>query len=325
MPREPRPFPRFIRSPWIGCFILAFALVLVQAIPLLGWLLTILGLSLLIALLINMGFAAMALEAALRPQSRLLFVWPLLWFGGYGFVALISHMQADQMRAAAAAQNAAAHVRWDPATTALRFDHMDDSGTFWGLDLEPGFAVQAYPIDRAFRRAPAGGTRWGASGASWLEYRDCPGPMGIGSTDDERQWSMVWRGGYGTTQPFHKITGVCAWSGPAEPTGPVVDVVAAPVQRIGGLVEGITQDMTINAPDQRPVTVRALQVGALPWTPWLLINLWPDRGGAKLGFYRGNWRVFKDGTNATPLPVVAAALGLKPTTIEAKVAAAHRQ
>ena len=309
----------FLRTVWVGCLVGTVVAVLATAIPLLGILFAILGAPFLPILLLNAAFVAMVVDA-LVSRIWLLLLPPLLWFGGYEIVAAVSHAQVTMLRAAAASQNAHAKAHWNRAAQSVRIDKTDTSSEFWASDITPGALVETYGLDVAY---DSHGNSTSAPGRVVLDRHHCPGPMGAG-IEHGVGYSLIWRGMYPSHGPMQRAKGVCMLfeNGATLPEPPLV-IALASARTFSGLIDGIEQDITVSGPDQPAYTLRAVQVAPLPWLPMPIIGC-NYRGGLDVGMDTGchaefrfiSWRGQDD---ATPMAVLARALGLKAMTIEQRL------
>ena len=309
---------------WVWCFAGTAAAFLSTAIPLLGILFVMLGAPFLPVLFVNIAFVAMAVDAW-KSRFWLLFVPPLIWFGGYTVIAVASHWQVSAIRDAANRQNAAAIIRWNRTTQIVRIDKIGTSGENWASDITPVKLVERYGLDEAFETyRPEIGSGAVAIHTQhvMLDRKACPG-RGFAAPESV-QFDQISRGGYPAKTPMQWAQGVCLifQHDVSLPDTPVV-VALAPVRRLSGLVDGIEQDISVSGPDQPALTLRAVQVAPLPWWPMPILGChynggfgdqWDKGCHAELRF--DSWR----GQAAnTPTAIAARALRLKPMTIERRL------
>jgi hypothetical protein len=313
------------RMIWVSCFAGTVALVVATAIPVLGLLLVILGAPLLPTLLLNIAFVAMALDG-LFTRVWVILVPPLLWFGGYTLVAAISHVQVASLRDAAATANANAPVRWNRSTQSVRIDKIGTSSENLASDITPQMLVTNYGLDEVYGtyrpevayRSSAGPTPQRVA----LDHKSCP-EGGI-TVPTSYQYHRISRGGYPNNAPMQWAEGVCLiFQNDASPPASPLVVALAPAHRFSGLVDGISQDITISGPDQEVRTFRAVQVAPLPWVPMPIIGCGYKGGfgdtfdnNCHAEFHFTSWRGQDE---ATPVAVVARAVGLTALAIEQRL------
>ena len=304
------------RAAWLLCLGATVAAFLATMIPLLGILFNLLGAQALPILTLNLAFALMAADG-LASRLWLLLVPPLLWFGGYGAAAAISHIEVAHLRAAAGAANAQA-VRWDRARQPVLIAKTDTSSENMASDITPSDLVQTYGLDEAY----AGSFADAPASRVWLDRHDCPGP-GAGIADGI-DFGHFWRGMYPARGPMQAAQGVCLLTrtSAAAPASALV-VALGPVRQMTGLIDGIEQDITISGPGQPATTLRAVQVAPLPWLPMPMLgchykggfgDYWDHDCHAEFTF--DSWR---GQDAATPMALVARVLGLKAMTIEQRL------
>jgi hypothetical protein len=312
------------RAIWVSCFAGTVVVVIATAIPLLGLLLVMLGAHLLPILLLNMAFVAMALDG-LSTRVWLLLVPPLLWFGGYTLAAAISRTQVASLRDAAATANASAPVRWNRSTQSVRIDKIGTSSENLASDITPQMLVMKYGVDEVygtyspeFAYSDSNPTPQRVT----LDRNSCP-ERGI-TVSASHQYHPISRGGYPSKAPMQWAEGVCLifQNDVSPPSSPLV-VALAPAHRFSGLVDGISQDITISGPYQEVHTFRAVQVAPLPWLPMPIIGCGYKGGfgdsfdnNCHAEFHFTSWRGQDE---ATPVAVVARALGLTAHTIEQRL------
>lgn len=313
------------RAIWVCCFAGTVAVVIATAIPVLGLLFVMLGAPLLPILLLNVAFVVMALNG-LSTRVWLLLVPPLLWFGCYTLAAAISHVQVASLRDAAATANAGIPVRWNRSTQSVRIDKIGTSSENLASDVTPQMLVTKYGLDEVYGTyrpevADGGGANPTTQRVA-LDRHSCP-EGGI-TVSASYQYHPINRGGYPSKAPMQWAKGVCLifQNDASSPASPLV-IALAPAQSFSGLVDGISQDITISGPDQPVRTFRAVQIAPLPWLPMPIIGC-GYKGGfgdsfdndCHAEFHFTSWRGQDE---ATPAAVVARTLGLTALTIEQRL------
>lgn len=296
---------------WRGCFLLTAVVVALQLIPQIGVFLMMLDAPFWSVILINLGFALMARDAWQDPTQRWLMLFPLLWFGGYLIVTSFSHWQAHRYVAEIAAANAGRRIPFDPARNdiVIEPDHMDESN---GSALRAETLVEGFGLDRAYQRTvgTSGGYRSYA-----LIAMNCV--AGITKHDDGTTTvygHAIDTQGYG----FSGARDLCTVGSSQRPDRPIVRV--RPKQQVGRYDDDrVSQDVVINAPDGKTVTLRSGWARPLAWLPQPVIGCGLDSSAPA-------WRCFAsfrrqslydpkaDRTPQAIQKVVARTLGLRKIT-----------
>jgi hypothetical protein len=304
-----------LRKIWVLCLIGTGLAFFATATPVLGILFVILGAPFWPIVLLNLAFVAMAFDAWIS-RSKILLIVPLLWFGGYGLIATISHVKVAALRSDAAQLNSHAPAAWDRKIHMVRIDKADTSSERLASDITPSMLVMTYGLNTVYQGSYAGALTQRTS----LKPQNCP-ERGISSSGNI-QHQTISRNPTRDTTAFAQ--GVCLEfeSKVQSPAAPLV-VTLIPARELSGLVDGIAQDITISGPSQPPYKLRASQVVPLPWLPMPIVGChykggfgdsW-DRGcHAEFGFT--SWRGQKDNT---PIAVLSRTLGLKPMTLDQRL------
>ena len=100
-------------------FLLTFVIILLQAIPATGIILMLLGASFWSVVTINLGFAQLIVEPAMRKISPVWSLVGLAWFVGYAAVAIHGHTALDRLGMETATENARQSLPFDPRTQSL--------------------------------------------------------------------------------------------------------------------------------------------------------------------------------------------------------------
>jgi len=101
---------------WFG---LTFGIFILQAIPLTGIFILFLGAPFWPILTVNLGFAHLVIEPAMRNISPRWSLVGLAWFAGYAAVAIHGHIALDRLSAEIATENSRQRLPFDPRTQSL--------------------------------------------------------------------------------------------------------------------------------------------------------------------------------------------------------------
>ncbi|MGL4243219.1 MAG: hypothetical protein ACRCTI_19060, partial [Beijerinckiaceae bacterium] len=148
-----------LKWPRSCAFFVATALVFaLQLFPYTGIFLMMVGAAFWSVVLINLGFAGIAVEAALGRVTRIWLIAPALWFGGAAAVHFASHAEFRRFEIEIAAQNAGPSLTIDPAQRPLVFSETDWSVSAAGMvqryDMPFAYAVARGDIPTEARLAP---------------------------------------------------------------------------------------------------------------------------------------------------------------------------
>jgi hypothetical protein len=304
-------YGKSLTSIWRWCFAITLIGFVVQMIPLVGLISLLLLTPYWPTLFLNAAFAVMAIDALIGCKNPKLLIGPIVWFGGYALAAGISHAEVYMMSRTAAKMNEHRVAPWDKATQALQINNspMDSN---WGSDLRSEGLISSYNVDEV----------WSGRGWTRLSRESCPGTMDADIVDGVT-YGRIWRGRYPSKGPMQSANDICLLFGEGTPPSKVVSVAAREINYRNGLVEGISQDFDIAAPDLPPFTIRSVTVAPLPWIPVPVAGChfkggFGDQWDSKCHAYFDHlsWRANKD---ATPLKVVARALGLREASIEERM------
>lgn len=100
-------------------FLVTLGIFLVQAIPVVGFLMMFLGAPFWPIFTINLGFAHLIIEPAMRDISPRWSLVGLAWFLGYAAIAIHGHTALDRLSAEIATQNSRQSLPFDPRTQSL--------------------------------------------------------------------------------------------------------------------------------------------------------------------------------------------------------------
>ena len=103
----------------LGWFWLTLGIVILQAIPPIGFFIYFLGASLWSIVTINLGFAHLIVEPAMRNISPKWSLVGLAWFFGYAAISINGHVALDRLAAEVAAENSRQVLPFGPGTQSL--------------------------------------------------------------------------------------------------------------------------------------------------------------------------------------------------------------
>ena len=269
------------------------------------------------ALIFNAVLVAMAFDGFLS-RNFWVGVPSTLWLGGYMIAAIFSHLEVAFIRKEAERINSHAPAKWDRSTQPLEID-VDYRGKLTSRsDLNAYNFILKYGIDEVF----SGGidNPYFPLHRTHLVHEACPGSMSMAGVNDD-SWEEIQRGNYPDLQFAQNV---CLLNEPSRSVTSALKVTAGPVRELGGLVRGVTQDITISGPNQAIFTVRRLQVVPLPWLPFMFRSCkveehaYPYKTSRHCTWGAGipSWDEQKD---QSPDAVVARALALKPIPIEERL------
>ncbi len=103
----------------LGWFLVTLGIFLVQAIPVVGFLMMFVGATFWPIFTINLGFAHLIIEPAMRNISPRWSLVGLAWFAGYAAIAIHGHSALDRLSAEIATENSHQSLPFDPRTQSL--------------------------------------------------------------------------------------------------------------------------------------------------------------------------------------------------------------
>ncbi len=127
-------------------FLLTGLVLLLQLFPYTGIFLMFVGAAFWSVILVNLGFAGIAVEAVLGRVTRLWLIAPALWFGGAAAMHFASHAEFRRLEAELAARNAGTTLNIDPARRPIVLVETD-----WSVSASS--IVQRYAVPAAYSAA----------------------------------------------------------------------------------------------------------------------------------------------------------------------------
>ncbi len=309
---------RFPVSVWLfGLTGLVFVL---QLIPFTGIFLMFLLAPFWSVVTLNLGFVALACEAATGRVPRVWLLAPLAYFGGYAIFAHQSHQAVEQLDAAVRNLNADKHVPFDPASNALVIESNANDLGGTGSSLVRGFHLHvAYTVTRDHqRRTPKELPQLNSS------YRadrvgaaaTCVRIRGDTRFREATAWAHSTRpsgSARASTQPA-----LCAYSLPERPTLPEIRISARRDPIGSWLFTGRRVLVEISMPGAETVELISGHVAPYSWLPMPIMGCALNSGAPKwqcfAGFQTAAYRGL-GGTGAyggATIEIIARALGLVP-------------
>lgn len=266
-------------------FVLTGALFLAQASPF-GVALMIFGAPLWSILLVNLGFAGVASEAAWTKRvNRAWLVLPLLWFGGNAVLAARDRLVMAKIRSEVADANLRGRTAFDPSRHALVF-----VGDGLGYpDRTPAWLVSQTNIPVVYE--PNDRTPVGFVATRLVEKSAC-------RTDHDAQIRITGFANDGDDRDERLDHRFCALWTPAAPHAP--EVVATSrfeeVVRYGLPIKLVTTSIVM--PDGKTTSVFAGHAALLPWLPRPVLGYSLNAGAGEwqriAGFRRGPFKSLAD-------------------------------
>jgi hypothetical protein len=133
-------------------FALTFGVFILLAFPLTGIFILFLGAPFWPIITLNLGFAHLVIEPAMRNISPRWSLVGLAWFAGYGAISLHGHVALDRLSAEIATENSRSPLPFDPRTQALVVVH----GNFYEAPSAEGL-LTAYSLPVVYEERPDAG------------------------------------------------------------------------------------------------------------------------------------------------------------------------
>lgn len=303
-----------MRFPTFSTAILAILAVflILQWFPYTGILLMLVGGPIWSAVLINLFLIALAIEVVVGRVSRLWFLLPIIFYGGYWIAATLDHLALHEIASRYDAANDQVVTGFDPIRQALVFEG-GDSGAW----LTQNFALPvAYTVNPNFPE--------GYLSNRMIEITACR------KVRESRAASAAFVHGFGffdgdLIRGRRMEKRFCALSMPEKPKLPQVVVRRKETRDYEGTLPVRRQTTTITMPDGHQFELFGGVAAPLSWIPMPIMGCVLDSGAPSwncgVGFRRkgftpivsGNTRYNRDTI------VLAKALGLKPMAIDDRV------
>jgi hypothetical protein len=289
---------------WFG---LTLGIVILQSNLLTGIFILFLGAPFWPILTVNLGFAHLIVEPAMRNISPRWSLVGLAWFAGYAAISIHGHIALDRLSAEVATENSRPPLPFDPRTQALVVVH----GSFYGAPSAEGLSM-AYSLPVVYEERPDAGdaakpTQARDGRPRFTATRLGPPELCDSITGDARLKAVVTRHFkmFGST-PF------CSYETIEAPELPVIRLGSSQDElRIVG-AEGVIDRITLTSGgDERQVaSVKAAPYQYLPMPVYsCFINSGAQRWDCSYEFLKERQRAHPDN-----VALVGQSLGLAPST-----------
>ena len=287
----------------VGCFGLCIVAILVQQVPSIGIFMMLLLAPFWSVVLINLGFAALGVEAFTGAWPRWAIVFPVMWFGGYEFATTISHIEAWDAQRQIIAANDRVHLSWNPQSQDIvvyggrsGIDQMSDEG------LVVNYGVRRVIASSENSLRPSRSTE--------LVPGPCPQTVVDEADGSKSIYLRAISGGMFTGERLKSTPDICTKNSQTQAAANGVELHFSPLQKQGGFVEIQTESILVRNGDASPMVLTAGSVQALSWLPIPIAGCFLNDGSSswdcQYGFGREpTSKLFIDAED-----VVARALGL---------------
>ena len=298
-------------------FVLTGAIFALQLVPATGVVMMFMAAMFWSAVTINLGFVFLAIESLARPRFRYWLALPILYFGIYFALAVISHKELADLDTRLRADSSGVSVAFSPSTqdivVAGHRTSMFSFGIASSLVRDYDLSV-AYEETSSFKTAGHAAYRMGAQPLCSLIARDKKArAAGI------HAYGVIGRNAIASRGQL--LADICTVAGPEDPAKEVVLVTVSNSRKAYRTFEATFDQIDIRPPKGDGVAVMTGNAAPLPWIPrpvmGCFLNASPGRWVCKAGFDRGSPRVL--GVDAEfgreQATAVARVLGLAPVSL----------
>lgn len=295
-------------------FVATGIIYLLQLIPFTGIFLMMLAAPFWSVVTINLGFVSLAGEALFGRISRVWLLAPLLWFGGYGLAAHLSHQMFHALDTEARAANAGKRFRFSPEAEALVIDAKSRALSGAAQQFARGYDIPAvYETNTNYKTAAHLAHRIGAEPVCTAVRNDkaysAAGVHSFGIHETREVGS----------RPRKLVKGLCAIHAPEDPVLPKVTVDSTTTKRGGFLLPHELTHVRIRSAASGELTLVAGQAAPLAWLPRPIIGCALNSGAPSWDCFMGFGRERAQGLGGegaygrAVVAVLTEALSLRPS------------